>query len=144
MVRRVRFIRVHFWSGHDQYWKGLDGKKYLKVPRNTSKYPEVHLSNQKYLRVPRSTSKCPEVPQSTQKYLTVPISTAKYPEVPQSTQKYPTVPISTSKYPEVPQSTQKYLITIWSCLVWSVQNSLEQFGTLRAICRDGMDGTGYP
>ena len=78
MVRRVRFIRVHFWSGHDQYWKGLDGKKYLMVPRSTSKYPEVHLSNQKYLKVPRSTSKHPKVQQSTQKYPKVPKSTQKY------------------------------------------------------------------
>ena len=58
MVRHVRFLRVHFWSGHDQYWMGLDGyrwdkdsKKYLKVPRSTQKYLEVHLSNQKYLKV---------------------------------------------------------------------------------------------
>ena len=27
--------------------------KYLKVPRKTSKYPEVHQSTQKYLKVPR-------------------------------------------------------------------------------------------
>ena len=31
MVRRVRFLRVHFWFGHDQYWMGPDvAKKYLK------------------------------------------------------------------------------------------------------------------
>ena len=53
MVRSVRFLRVHFWLGHDQYWMGPDvAKKYLKVPRRTSKYPEV----------PKSTSKYPEVP----------------------------------------------------------------------------------
>ena len=52
MVRRVRFLRVHFWFGHDQYWMGPDvTKKYLKVPRSTSKY----------LKVPRSTSKYSEV-----------------------------------------------------------------------------------
>ena len=76
MVRRVRFLRVHFWFGHDQYWMGPDvTKKYLKVPRSTSKY----------LKVPRSTSKNPEVPQSSQKYLKIPQSTQKYLK---STQKY--------------------------------------------------------
>ena len=28
MVRRVRFSRVHFWSGHDQYWMGLYGTRW--------------------------------------------------------------------------------------------------------------------
>ena len=96
MVRRVRFSRVHFWSGHDQYWMGLYGTRWdQEVPEGT----------QKYLKVPGSTSKYPEVPQSTQKYLKVTRSTSKYTEVPQSTQKYLKVPRSTSKYPEVPQST---------------------------------------
>ena len=26
--RRVRFSRVHFWSAHDQYRMGLDGKRW--------------------------------------------------------------------------------------------------------------------
>ena len=52
MVRRVRFLRVHFWFGHDQYWMGPDvTKKYLKVPRSTSKYPEEPQSTQKYPEV---------------------------------------------------------------------------------------------
>ena len=30
MVRRVRFLHVHFWFGHDQYWMGPDvAKKYM-------------------------------------------------------------------------------------------------------------------
>ena len=65
MVRRVRFLRVHFWSAHDQYWMGLDGTKwdkmgprstlrYQEVPKNTE-YPEAYQSIQKCLRVPGST-----------------------------------------------------------------------------------------
>ena len=113
MVRRVRFLRVHFWSGHDQYWKGLDGKKYLKVPRNTSKYPEVHLSNQKYLKVLKGTSKYPKVSQSNLKYLKVPRSTSKYPNLPEHHM-------------------------VFSGQFRAVWNSLEHVGTLRAICQDGM------
>ena len=46
MVRRVRFLRVHFWSGHLQYWMG---------PRSTLRYSEVPQNTQRYLKVPKCT-----------------------------------------------------------------------------------------
>ena len=65
----------------------------------------------------------------------IPPRTSKYQEEPQSTQKYLKVPRSTSKYPELPEHH----------MVWPGLVSLEQFGTLRAICRmDGWDGTFIP
>ena len=46
MVRRVLFLRVHFWSAHDQYRMEQDGTRWDK---------EVLQDTQKYLKVPRNT-----------------------------------------------------------------------------------------
>ena len=80
MVRRVLFLRVHFWSAHDQYRMEQDGtKKYFKVPRSTLRYPEIPRSTQKYIKVSKSTSKYPEVHQ---KYQNVSMSPRRTSEIP--------------------------------------------------------------
>ena len=65
-------------------------KRYPKVPRSTSKHPELYLTWM--ILVTKNTSKYPKVPQSTQKYLKVTRGTPKYPEQPQITQNYLKVP----------------------------------------------------